>query len=143
MGLFPGGRWFSPGTLLGVALLASVSACGDNGPDEATPQQLAQGQQTFRFDTYGDETFWTDTLRRREVISSGVSPATALSVGLKVDADAVPPGTLETAALNSPATTVALLKLNAVVGLKGTVETINGKDTLTKVGITCALCHST
>jgi len=138
-----GVRGLSTTTLLGAALLASVSACGDDGPDEATPQQLAQGQQTFRFDTYGDETFWTDTLRMHEVISSAVSPATALSVGLKVDADAVPPGTLESADLNSPATTVALLKLNAVVGLKGTVETINGKDTLTSVGITCALCHST
>ena len=143
MALSFGVRWFSTTTLLGAALLASVSACSDDGPDEATPQQLAQGQQTFRFDTYGDETFWTDTLRIHEVISSGVSPATALSVGLKVDAEAVPPGTLESADLNSPATTVALLKLNAVVGLKGTVETINGKDTLTKVGITCALCHST
>jgi mono/diheme cytochrome c family protein len=130
-------------TLLGAALLASALACSDDGPDEPTPNQLAQGQQTFRFDTYGDETFWTDTLRIHEVISSAVSPATALSVGLKVDADAVPPGTLETADLNSPATTVALLKLNAVVGLQGTVETIDGRDTLTKVGITCALCHST
>ncbi len=143
MALSFGVRGLSTTTLLGAALLASVSACGDDGPDEATPQQLAQGQQTFRFDTYGDETFWTDTLRMHEVISSAVSPATALSVGLKVDADAVPPGTLESADLNSPATTVALLKLNAVVGLKGTVETINGKDTLTSVGITCALCHST
>ncbi len=143
MALSFGVRWCSTTTLLGAALLASLAACSDDGPDEATPQQLAQGQQTFRFDTYGDETFWTDTLRMHEVISSGVSPATALSVGLKVDADAVPPGTLESADLNSPATTVALLKLNAVVGLKGTVETINGKDTLTKVGITCALCHST
>jgi len=143
MALFLGVHRFTTTTLLGAALLAWVSACSDNGPDEANPQQLAQGQQTFRFDTYGDETFWTDTLRMHEVISSGVSPATALSVGLKVDADAVPPGTLESADLNSPATTVALLKLNAVVGLKGTVETINGKDTLTKVGITCALCHST
>ena len=130
-------------TLLGAALLALVLACSDDGPDEPTPNQLAQGQETFRFDTYGDETFWTDTLRIHEVISSAVSPATALSVGLKVDADAVPPGTLESADLNSPATTVALLKLNAVVGLKGTVETIDGRDTLTKVGITCALCHST
>jgi mono/diheme cytochrome c family protein len=130
-------------TLLGAALLASVLACSDNGPDEPTPNQLAQGQQTFRFDTFGDETFWTDTLRIHEVITSAVSPATALSVGLKVDADALPPGTLESADLTSPATTVALLKLNAVVGLQGTVETINGKDTLTKVGITCALCHST
>jgi mono/diheme cytochrome c family protein len=68
---------------------------------------------------------------------------TALSVGLKVDADALPPGTLEGADLNDPATTIALLKLNAVVGLKGTVETVNAKDTLTRVGITCAFCHST
>src|SRR6476659_4358478 len=143
MALSFGIRWCSTTTLLGAALLASVSACSDDGPDEATPQQLAQGQQTFRFDTYGDETFWTDTLRMHEVISSGVSPATALSVGLKVDADALPPGILQTADLNSPATTVALLKLNAVVGLKGTVETVNGRDTLTHVGITCALCHST
>ncbi|MFL5472370.1 MAG: c-type cytochrome [Gemmatimonadales bacterium] len=135
--------WLNTGTLLGAGFLASVLACSDDGPDQPSPRQLAQGQQTFRFDTYGDETFWTDTLRMHEVISSSVSPATALSVGLKVDADAVPPGTLESADLNSPATTVALLKLNAVVGLKGTVETINGKDTLTKVGITCALCHST
>jgi mono/diheme cytochrome c family protein len=77
------------------------------------------------------------------VITAGVSPATALAVGLKVDADALPPGLLQSADLNSPATTVALLKLNAVVGLQGTVETINGRDTLTRVGITCALCHST
>src|SRR5919112_1067413 len=104
--------------LLGAALAGSLLACGD-------------------------ETFWTDTLRIHEVITAGVSPATALSIGLKVDADALPPGTLESADLNSPATTVALLKLNAVVGLQGTVESINGKDTLTRVGITCALCHST
>jgi mono/diheme cytochrome c family protein len=129
--------------LAATGLLGSLLACGDNGPSGPTPAQEAQGQQTFRFDTFGDETFWTDTLRMHEVISAGVSPATALAVGLKVDADALPPGILQTADLNSPATTVALLKLNAVVGLKGTVETVNGRDTLTHVGITCALCHST
>ena len=118
-------------------------ACSDNGPNPPDPAQVLNGKQTFRFETFGDETFWTDTLRMHEVISSAVSPATALSVGLKVDADAVPASVLQSADLNSPATTVALLKLNAVVGLKGTVETINGRDTLTHVGITCALCHST
>ena len=116
---------------------------GDKGPTEPTPNQLADGKQIFRFDTFNDETFWTDTLRAHEVIQTAVSPQTALSVGLKVDADALPPGTLESADLSDPATTVALLKLNAVVGLKGTVETVNGKDSLTHVGITCALCHST
>jgi mono/diheme cytochrome c family protein len=133
----------SLGTLARTALVISLLSCGDNGPNEPTPGQLSQGQQTFRFDTYGDETFWTDTLRIHEVISAGVSPKTALAVGLKVDADALPPGLLQSANLDDPATTVALLKLNAVVGLQGTVETVNGKDTLTKVGITCALCHST
>ncbi len=125
--------------------LIALAACGEGGkgPTEPTPEDLANGKDIFRFDTFGDETFWTDTLRLHEVIQAAVSPMTALSVGLKVDADALPPGTLESADLNDPATTVALLKLNAVIGLKGTIETVNGKDTLTRVGITCAICHST
>ena len=73
---------------------------------------------------------------------------TALPVGLKVDAEALPAAVVEGIQnwfvdLKSPDTTVALLKLHAVIGLKGTVETINGKDVLTRVGVTCALCHST
>jgi mono/diheme cytochrome c family protein len=126
-------------------MAGALVGCSDNdhGPTEPTPDQLAEGKQTFRFETFGDETFWTDSLRIHEVIQSAVSPETALGVGLKVDADALPPGTLENADLSDPATTVALLKLNAVIGLKGTVETVGGKDTLTHVGITCALCHST
>jgi mono/diheme cytochrome c family protein len=137
-------RWtISARSVVCRGLLALLLACGDDGPTEPSPAQLAQGKQIFRFDTFGDESFWTDTLRIHEVIQSSVSPVAALSVGLKVDADVLPPGILQTADLNSPATTVALLKLNAVVGLQGTVETVNGKDTLTRVGITCALCHST
>ena len=101
------------------------------------------GKEVFRYDTFGDERFWTDVLKMNEVIAQAVDPTTALSVGLKVDADALPPGILKTADLKSPATTVALLKLNAVVGLKGTVTSVGGKDTLTRVGVTCALCHST
>jgi mono/diheme cytochrome c family protein len=126
-------------------LAGALAACssGDHVPTGPTGDQLAEGKQTFRFETFGDDSFWTDTLRMHEVIQSAVSPKTALAVGLKVDADALPPGTLESANLDDPATTVALLKLNAVVGLKGTVETVGGKDTLTHVGITCALCHST
>jgi cytochrome c553 len=128
-------------TLLTIAGLGLLAACGDDGATEPQPPQL-DGQQIFRFDTFGDESFWTDTLRMHEVIQAAVDPATALAVGLKVDADALPPGILASADLHDPATTVALLKLNAVVGLQGTVETVNGKDTLTSVGITCALCHS-
>jgi mono/diheme cytochrome c family protein len=135
-------------TMISLALcsvLIALAACGDGdeGPTGPSPEDVAAGKEIFRFDTFGDETFWTDTLRIHEVIQTAVSPLTALSVGLKVDADALPPGTLESADLNAPATTVALLKLNAVVGLKGMVETIDGKDTLTRVGVTCALCHST
>ena len=110
-----------------------------------TPATIASGKEIFRFDSYGDESYWTDTLRMHEVIASSVSPATALAVGLKVDMDALPPAVVQAIQqgkvdLNSPATTVTLLKLGAVVGIKGSVDATN---TLTSVGITCALCHST
>jgi len=112
------------------------------------PALVAAGRDIFRYDTFGDETQWTDALRMHEVIRTAVDPVTALSVGLKVDAEALPPAVVEgiqngTISLTDPATTVALLKLDAVVGVKGAVETIAGVDTLTHVGITCALCHST
>ncbi len=133
----------------GIAPSASASASGSGNP--ASDQQAAlveQGKQIFRFDTFGDETQWTDKLRMNEVIQSAVDPTTALAVGLKVDSDALPDAIKSALAkgevdLKSPATTLALLKLNAVVGLQGKVETVNGKDTLTSVGVTCALCHST
>jgi hypothetical protein len=117
-------------------------------PDDRSPQTLAEGQKIFRYETFGDEQFWTDTARMHEVVQKAVSPKTALSVGLKVDAAAIPPEIAQAIKagqvdLESPATTVTLLKLNAVVGLKGTVETVGGKDTLVRLGITCALCHST
>src|SRR6185437_11013847 len=116
------------------------------------PQLAAEGKEIFRHDTYGDETFWTDQLRMHEVIAGGangavgpggVTPATALAVGLKVDADALPQSVKDAIAagkvnLNDPATTVALLQLGAVVGLKGTVETTaSGAPRLARVGITC------
>lgn len=112
-----------------VALVISQSAQGQGN----------QGQQIFRFDTFGDEQLWTDNLRLHEVIQSSVSPATALAVGLKVDAAALPANFLATHDLNSPATTVELIKLNAVVGVVGNVRGTQLKS----VGITCALCHST
>ncbi|HEU0198841.1 MAG TPA: c-type cytochrome [Burkholderiaceae bacterium] len=132
------------------AAAAIAAACGgssDNSEAEHAAQ-VEQGKQIFRYDTFGDEGQWTDTLRMHEVISAAVDPVTALSVGLKVDAEALPAAVVDgirngTVDLMSPATTVTLLKLNAVVGLKGTVETVNGVDRLTRVGITCALCHST
>lgn len=138
------------------AAAALAAACGGSDDDAVADQaaameqsrQIEQGRQIFRFDTFGDEVQWTDELRMHEVISAAVDPVTALSVGLKVDAEALPAAVVDgirngSVDLTSPATTVALLKLNAVVGLKGTVETVDGVDRLTRVGITCALCHST
>ena len=133
-----------------VAAIATgvvIASCteGPNGPD---PKAIASGKEIFRYDTFGDEKFWTDTLRMHEVIEAAVTPEVALSVGLKVDAEAIPPDVQAAIAagkvdLKSTATTLALIKMNAVVGLRGTVENIAGRDRLTRVGITCALCHST
>ncbi|MGH6693258.1 MAG: c-type cytochrome, partial [Gammaproteobacteria bacterium] len=107
---------------------------------DMSPQTLAEGQRIFRFDTFGDEPFWTDTLRLHEVVENSVDPTTALKVGLKVDADVLPAGILQQVDLTSPATTVALLKMNAVVGVRAEVDADNR---ITRLGITCALCHST
>lgn len=112
-----------------------------------------QGRQTFRFDTFGDQDFWGGVLGLHKAIEGaahggvgpGVSPATALAVGLKVDQDALPPAVVAAIKagqvdLNDPATTLALLQLNAVVGVTGF---FNPDGTLKSVGIQCALCHST
>ena len=143
------------GSLLALALLGSCADSSTSDPsaeltrDHASkghnPGLVADGKEIFRSDTYGDETFWTDTLRMHEVIRTAVSPNTALAVGLKVDADALPPEVkaalaAKTLDLDSPATTVTLLKLGAVLGVIGQVDASN---TLTRVGISCALCHST
>jgi hypothetical protein len=134
-----------------TALSVPLPGCGGgSGQGEATTSEslLADGKQIFRFDTFGDETQWTDKLRMHEVIGAAVDPTTALAVGLKVDVEALPPSVITglrdgSIDLKSPATTLALLKLDAVIGVKGTVESQGGRDTLTRVGITCALCHST
>src|SRR5204863_316623 len=106
--------------------------------------QVEDGRQIFRFDTFGDEDFWGGLLRLHEAIET-VSPRTALAVGLKVDVDALP-GSLRSALrhgrvdLDDPANTLALLKLNAVLGVTGFFDQ-NGH--LRSMGIQCALCHST
>ena len=140
--------------LLGAALLAApaLAACSGDDPIQAReevldPALVAEGKEIFRHETFGDEQYWTDTLRMHEVVQAAVTPAVALSVGLKVDADALPAEVKQALAagqvdLNSTATTLALLKLNAVVGVKGQVESVGGRDTLVRFGITCALCHS-
>lgn len=116
-------------------------------------QMIEQGRQIFRYDTFGDEAFWGDTLQLHKAIAGeklggvgpGVSPKTALGVGLKVDVDALPSdliAQLKSGKVNleDPATTLALLKLNAVVGLTGF---LNDTGQLKSIGIQCAFCHST
>lgn len=139
--------------VVSLVFAAVLAGCENNGTEPEVGERpldailVEKGREIFRFDTFGDETFWTDTARLHEVIQSTVSPALALQVGLKVDVDALPQAVRDAIAagqvdLNDPATTVTLLKLNSVLGVQGTVENVNGRDTLTRVGITCALCHS-
>jgi len=138
--------------ILGCARAATAEARADMArEDEAKDpvvdgarHMIREGRHTFRFDTFGDEAFWTDTLKLDRAIEK-VSPRTALAVGLKVDLDALPGavvGALESRRLNldDPAVTAALLRLDAVVGVKGRVDAQNH---VTRLGITCALCHST
>jgi cytochrome c5 len=114
---------------------------------------ITAGRQTFRFDTFGDEAFWGGQLQMHLGIAGaanggvgpGVTPMQALALGLKVDMDALPAAVVtgiqnSTISLTDPATTIALLKLDAVVGVKGVFD---GNGKLTSVGIQCALCHST
>ena len=114
---------------------------------------LAHGKQIFRYDTFGSQDFWGGTLQLHQAIEGaklggvgpGVSPRTALSVGLKVDVDSLPPQLVTglrngQVNLDDPATTLALLRLNSVVGLTGY---FNGQGTLNSVGTQCAFCHST
>jgi hypothetical protein len=137
-----------------------ATAPADAGPGmpgdpamEAARRMVEEGRETFRHDTFGDEAFWGDTLRLHEAIEGealggvgdGISPAAALALGLKVDVDALPADLVAALAagdvdLDDPATTLALLQLDAVVGVKGIFD--DGGH-LVSAGIRCALCHST
>src|SRR5690348_14985065 len=126
-------------------------------------KMIREGRQTFRFDTFGDEAFWGDTLKLHEAVEGaslggvgpGLSPRNALALGLKVDIAALLPelkervmagnsgpgqAKLNQAILDDAAITVALLRANAVIGLKGVFDSSGG---LNSIGIQCALCHST
>lgn len=116
-------------------------------------KMLAEGKQTFRFDTFGDEAYWTDALQLNKAITGeknggvggGLSPKAALAAGLKVDMDAIPADVAAAIKagkvnLDDPAVTLTLLQLNAVVGVNGTFDK---NKNLVSIGITCASCHST
>lgn len=153
------------GVFLGVAALGAAwldHALGDDHGSRVpsgvavkinSERMIREGRQTFRFDTFGDEAFWGDTLILHQAIEGakfggagpGVSPRTALAVGLKVDSGALPESLINqlrigAVNLDDPATTLALLRLNAVIGLTGF---FNPDGSLKSVGIQCALCHST
>src|SRR5512143_2785229 len=138
-----------------TALAAAEQKKGMTGDPIRTNalRMLEEGRDTFRFDTFGDEAFWGDTLNLHQAIAGsklggvggGVSPKTALAVGLKVDMDALPKELVASLKagkvdLDDPATTLALLKLNSVLGVKGIFDAKGG---LVSMGITCAFCHST
>jgi hypothetical protein len=145
------------GTGAFVVMIASAAPPLQRGADAENARHaqamLDEGKNTFRYDTFGSEAFWGDALQLHKAIAGeknggtgpGVSPKTALSVGLKVDADALPGGLKKQLAagkvdLDDPATTVALLKLNAVVGVTAFA---NPDGSVRSMGIQCALCHST
>jgi hypothetical protein len=138
---------------------ASADSSGDDGGDAMDPTMAAatrmvdEGRQTFRHDTFGDEQFWGGALRLHRAIAGsanggvgpGISPVAALGLGLKVDVDALPPELIEDLEqgevdLEDPAVTLALLQLNAVVGVTGFFDQAGAIES---IGIQCALCHST
>jgi hypothetical protein len=127
-------------------------AISDSAKDFASAQ-IDAGRQTFRFDTFGDEGFWGDTLQLHKAIAGaanggvggGVSPKTALAVGLKVDVDALSRDLRDALAagrvnLDDPASTLVLLRAKAVIGITGVFD---HTGRLSSMGIQCALCHST
>jgi hypothetical protein len=135
------------------ALAAAYDFPGNPSVEGHVLREVREGRDTFRYATFGDEAFWGDTLNLHRAIAGdanggvgpGVSPATALAVGLKVDVDALPRSLIRALArgkvdLQDPATTLELLKLDAVVGITGIFD---DAGRLTSMGIQCALCHST
>ena len=125
----------------------------DRQIDAHMEQMMEEGREAFRNDTFGDESFWGDLLQLHKAVAgaglggvgAGVSPKTALAVGLKVDSEALPNSVVKDLKkgrvnLDDPATTLALMRLDAVVGVKGF---FNQDGSLRSIGISCALCHST
>ena len=137
--------------LLPLALAITLCSCATRGSSEAVAlgkeveegsasATLEEGQRIFRYDTFGDETLWTDTLRLHEVVNDKMQPAEALALGLKVDIDKLDKSKFIKNNPLSAGGTRELLRQDAVVGLKATFDE-NGD--IATLGVTCALCHST
>src|SRR5262249_11718099 len=143
----------SPVGTAGTASASASTSSADRLIGQHAQRMIDEGRQIFRYDTFGDEAFWGDALQLHKAIAGaknggvgdGVSPKTALSVGLKVDADALPDALKQQikdgkANLDDPSTTLALLKLNSVVGVTGIFD---AGGMIKSMGIQCSFCHST
>jgi hypothetical protein len=135
---------------------AAVPRADSGVPDPVITSATAvitEGRQTFRFETFGDEQFWGGALHLHQAVAGaahggvggGLSPTAALGLGLKLDVEAIPEalaGQMQRGEVDlaDPATTLALLQLQAVVGVTGFFGT---DGSLESIGIQCALCHST
>jgi hypothetical protein len=140
------------GTALAQAAKKALSE-NDRQISAHAQRMMNEGRRIFRFDTFGSEAFFGDALQLHRAIAGeknggvggGVSPKTALSVGLKVDTEALPAelvaqikaGKVD---LDDPVTTLALLNLNAVVGVTGKFDKAGR---IQSMGIQCAFCHAT
>ena len=132
---------------------AVTASAFDSAINQNAQRMIEEGRRIFRYDTFGSEAFWGDQLRLHQAIvgeklggvGPGVSPKMALSLGLKVDAAALPPDVVAQIKagkvnMDDPASTVLLLRANAVVGV---TALMNADGTARSLGIQCALCHST
>jgi hypothetical protein len=145
----------SPAEAQQAAAASGTSQAGsfDAAIDQNAQRMIEEGRRIFRYDTFGSEAFWGDQLRLHQAIigdklggvGPGVSPKVALSLGLKVDAAALPADVVAQIKagkvdMNDPASTVLLLRANAVVGVTAFA---NPDGAVRSVGVQCALCHST
>src|SRR5215470_14884408 len=142
------------GITLGLLALGTITATSGRSPSSTSQflgsaevnsaQMIQQGRQTFRFDTFGDEAFWGDQLHLHQAVNA-LTPRNALSLGLKVDSQALSPSVVEAIKhgkvnLDDPAVTLALIQQQAVLGVVGFFDSNN---MLRSIGLTCAVCHST
>jgi len=106
------------------------------------------GREVFRFETFGNEGFWTDAVRLPAgIAAANVTPMQALQLGLQIDSDALSasirkelaeqlqadPSGRSSQLLNDPAVTMKLIQAGAVIGMAPKGD---------KAGVSCALCHT-
>jgi len=153
LGMLGCGTVLTDGTAQGPSGKAPLPA-NDRVISDHANKMVEEGRRIFRYDTFGSEAFWGDTLKLHQAIAGqknggvgpGLSPKAALAAGIKVDMDALPGALVQAIKagkvdLEDPSTTLELLKLDAVVGIKGIFD--EKKEKLTSLGLRCAACHST